>query len=299
MVKVPAEKIAAEKIVIGVSDAASRKAVEWVIERARGHRVEVTLVGAYDWTGAPFSEVAATLRTVRSQIGDASPHTVVQVIESEDGPSEALAAATEHADLLVIGSHQRSKLQERLGVRSLRLARNENCATVIVPEAWTPRSTGTVVVGLDEASSAAPLEFAAREAARAGARLEVVHAWTAPLPAYDPLVWLVDTEEELRDAHRSLLDAALDRLQAEHPSVRLGGYLEECTPSAALRDRGTEADLIVIGSHTEGPIVRAILGSTARELLRDATVPLCIIPSSAVPAPAATPQRASGSPRSR
>ena len=72
MVKVPAEKIAAEKIVIGVSDAASRKAVEWVIERARGHRVEVTLVGAYDWTGAPFSEVAATLRTVRSQIGDAS-----------------------------------------------------------------------------------------------------------------------------------------------------------------------------------------------------------------------------------
>ena len=69
-------KQAVEKIVIGVSDAASMKAVEWVIERARSHRVEVTLVGAYDWTGAPFSEVTTTLRGVRSQIGDATPWTV-------------------------------------------------------------------------------------------------------------------------------------------------------------------------------------------------------------------------------
>ena len=280
-------KQAVEKIVIGVSDAASMKAVEWVIERARSHRTEVTLVGAYDWTGAPFSEVTTTLRGVRSQIGDASPRTVVHVIASEDDPDEALAAAAEHADLLVIGSHQRSKLQERFGVRSLRLARQENCATVIVPEGWTPSSTGTVVVGLDETTTAAPLDFAAQEAARGGKRLEVVHAWTAPLPAYDPLVWLVDTEEELRESHRAHLDAALDRLQAEHPSVRLGGYLEECTPAAALRDRGAEADLVVIGSHREGPIVRAILGSTARELLRDSAVPLCIIPSAMVPAAAA------------
>jgi nucleotide-binding universal stress UspA family protein len=253
----------------------------------------------------PFSEVAALLRSVRSRIGAASAHTVVHLVESEQDPDEALAAATEHADLLVIGSRQRSRLQESFGVRSLRLARHENCPTVIVPEAWTPRVAGTVVVGLEEESGAEPgatpepLEFAAREAARRGARLEVVHAWTPPLPAYDPLVWLVDTEEELRNAHRAHLDATLDRLTSEHPSLRVGGYLEECTPAAALRDRAASADLIVIGSHRDGPILRAILGSTARELLRDAVVPLCIIPSSAVPAPAATAPPGSDSPHPR
>jgi nucleotide-binding universal stress UspA family protein len=287
-----------QKIVVGVSDAASAKAVEWVIERARTHRIEVTLVAAYDWTGAPFSEVAAMLRTVRSQIGAASPHTVVHLVESADDPDDALAGPTEHADLLVIGSHQRSRLQEHFGVRSLRLARHENCATVIVPEAWAPSRTGTVVVGLDE-EPGATLEFAAREAVQSGARLEVVHAWTPPLPAYDPLVWLTDTESELRAAHRTHLDAALDRLQSEYPAARLSGYLEECTPATALRGRGANADLIVIGSHRAGAIVRAVLGSTAQELLRDSAVALCIIPSPTAPAPAATEPRGSGSPRRR
>lgn len=268
-----------EKIVIGVSDTASMKAVEWVIDRARTRAVEVTLVAAYDWTGAPFSEVASLLRTVRSRIGSATPRTVVHLIESENDPDEVLAAATVHADLLVIGSHQRSQLQERFGVRSLRLARQENCATVIVPERWSATHSGTVVVGLDDESSTSALEFAVAEAETSGARLEVVHAWTAPLPAFDPLVWIVDTEGELRQAHRERLDAVLDRLHAEHPSARLSGYLEECLPSVALRDRGTAADLIVIGSHREGPIVRAILGSAARDLLHDASVPLCIVPA--------------------
>lgn len=280
-----------EKIVVGVSDTASMKAGEWVIDRARTHEVEVTLVAAYDWTGAPFSEVPTMLGEVRSRIGAASPRTVVHLVKSTDDPDEVLAEATLHADLLVIGSHHRSQLQERFGVRSLRLARHGNCPTVIVPEGWAPRHAGTVVVGLDGASgdtasnaatpSAPALDFAAREAAESGARLEVVHAWTAPMPAFDPLVWLVDTEGELRAGHREHLDATLDRLQAEYPSARVSGYLEECLPVAALRDRGAAADLIVIGSHREGPIVRAILGSTARELLRDATVPLCIVPSPA------------------
>jgi nucleotide-binding universal stress UspA family protein len=270
-----------EKIVIGVSDAASMKAVEWVIDRAATQRVDVTLVAAYDWTGAPFSEVAELLHSVRSRIAAASPRTAVHLVESEDDPDEALARATEGADLLVIGSRQRTHLQDRFGVRAIRLARQENCATIIVPEQWTPGRVGKVVVGLDEASSTAALEFAARIAERSGARLEVVHAWTAPLPAFDPLVWIVDTEGELRVTHRQRLDAAIDLIKQEHPRARVAGYLEETLPATALRDRGADADLIVIGSHRDGPIVRALLGSTARELLRDASTPLCIVPTPA------------------
>jgi nucleotide-binding universal stress UspA family protein len=268
-----------EKIVIGVSDAASMKAVEWVIERAKTRKLDVTLVAAYDWTGSPFSEVSALLRTVRARIGVASPRTAVHLVTSEEGPDKALAEATRDADILVIGSRARDSLHSLFGLPALRLARHERCATVIVPDGWNPIHSQTIVVGLDEDSSAAALEFAVREADDSGARLEVVHAWTAPLPAYDPLVWVVDTEGELRVAHRQRLDSVLDRIQSEHSRARVSGYLEECVPVTALRDRGAKADLIVIGSHRYGPIARALLGSTARELLRDATTPICIVPA--------------------
>lgn len=280
-----------EKIVIGVSDDASMKAVDWVIERARSRRLEVTLVAAYDWAGTTFSEIAGLLGTVRARIAEKSPRTVVHLIESESSPSQALAAATEHADLLVLGSRHRDHLQALLGVPALRLARRERGTTVIVPEGWRPASSGKVVVGLDEGSSSAALEFAAREAAALAGRLEVVHAWTAPLPAFDPLVWIVDTEEQLRVSHRQHLDAALDALRAEHPEARISGCLEEGLPVAALRARGADADLVVVGSHRTGAIARALLGSTARELLRDSTTPICI-----VPIPAAAPTSTPGAP---
>lgn len=269
----------AEKIVVGVSDSASMKAVDWAVDRAHSHPIELTLVAAYDWTGQPFSQVAGMLREVRARVGAATSRTVVHLVESEDDPDEVLTRATVEADLLVIGSHQRSQLQERFGMRSLRLARQENCATVIVPERWASRHAGKVVVGLDQTSSTFALEFAVHEAERSGARLEIVHAWTAPLPAFDPLVWIVDTESELRVAHRERLDAALDRLQQQHPGARVAGFLEQTLPVAALRERGAAADLVVIGSHRRGPIVRMTLGSTARELLHDAVTPLCIVPS--------------------
>ncbi len=267
-----------EKIVIGISDAASMKAVDWVLDRAASRDLEVTLVAAYDSASTPFSEVSALLSWVRSRIGVASPSTVVHLAEVDEPPAAALQRATADAELLVIGARHRGHLAAVGEPPALRLAKRSRCATVIIPDGWVPTRRHRLVVGLDQASSASAVEFAAREAAESGAGLDVVLAWTAPLPAFDPLVWIVDTQEQLRSSHRQNLEAAIERMQSEHPGIRVGGHLVESTPGAALRERAETADLVVIGTHRRGPIVGALLGSTARELLRDGTTPLCIVP---------------------
>ncbi|MDP9027516.1 MAG: universal stress protein [Actinomycetota bacterium] len=267
-----------ETIAVGLSDPASQKAIDWVIDRARTRKIEVTLVAAYDWFLTPLSEITELLRAARARIAVKSPRTVVHVAAVEDDAVAALVAASEEVDLLVIGAHLRQHLASLGEAPALRVARRARSATVIVPEEWKPTSRGVVIVGSDDDSSDSAIAFAEHEAEDSGAQLEVVRAWTSPMPAYDPLVWIVDTEGERRISNRESLDAVIDRVKTEHPTARVRGLLAECLPVAALHDRGGHADLVVIGSHRRGPIATWIVGSTARELLTNMLTPLCIVP---------------------
>jgi nucleotide-binding universal stress UspA family protein len=267
-----------ERIAVGLSDPASQKAVDWVIERAMSRPVEVTLVAAYDWFLTPRGQVTELLRTARERIGARSPRTVVHLAAVENDPVRALATAGEFASLLVIGAHLRHRLAGLAESPALAIARHARCATVIVPERWFPTARGLVVVGSDDDSSVSAIDFAAREVEQSGARLEIVHAWTAPLPAYNPLVWIVDTEGELRVSNRESLDQLVGEVEGKHPDARVSSLLAECLPDAALRDRAPHADLVVIGSHRRGPIASFLVGSTAHALLGSSDTPLCIVP---------------------
>lgn len=267
-----------ERIAVGLSDQASQKALEWVIDRAMTRSVDVTLVAAYDWVLTPRTQVTDLLRAAREKIGGRSPRTVVHLAPIEDDAISALATASRNADLLVIGAHLRGRFAGLTETPALRVARHAHCATVIVPEEWEPAHHGMVITGLDDDSSSSSIEFAVREAERSGAQLEVIRAWTAPMPAYDPLVWVVDTEGELRISNRQRLEAETDRLTAQHPTVRVRSLLAECLPVAALLERAAKADLVVIGTHRHGPLVAMITGSTARGLLKAGSTPLCIVP---------------------
>jgi nucleotide-binding universal stress UspA family protein len=265
-----------ERIAVGLSDPASQKAIDWVIERARARPLEVTLVAAYDWFLTPRGDVTRLLRIARERIGAGSPRTVVHLAAIEADPIRALAGASEHADLLVVGAHLRRRLAALSEPPALKIARHASCATVIVPEAWVPTAHGVVAVGVDDDSSLSAVEFAAGEVEQSGARLELVRAWTAPMPAYDPLIWIVDTEGELRVWNRQRLGEQVSQVERDHPTARVGSLLAECLPGAALQT--VAADLLVIGSHRRGPIASLIVGSTAHELLGSLSIPLCIVP---------------------
>jgi nucleotide-binding universal stress UspA family protein len=123
------------------------------------------------------------------------------------------------------------------------------------------------------------LEWAAREAALREARLVVVHAWHVPANAYgnypslfpDPGVYRSAASEKLR---QSL--AAIDR-----DAVPLGieERLVQGNATTALLDAAEDTELIVLGSNRRSGLGQLLLGSTSRDVSREARVPVVIVPA--------------------
>jgi len=154
-------------------------------------------------------------------------------------------------------------------------------STAAVLEHLVP--TGGVVVGDDgSAASRAAVRWAAEDAARRGAPLHVVRAWsitTAPTPrtwtpGYVPP--LTDFEaavrEELERTRRPLVDGldGLDGLDVRWHAVH-------GRPGTVLTTASTGADLLVVGSRGRGELRELLLGSVATAVLHSASCPVVVV----------------------
>lgn len=269
----------AERVLVGVdAGAASQKAVDWVIERARDHDLVVTLVIAVDPrvgdSAAEEPAIAASARRIREEAPDA----VVETARVERSIVDGLVELSASFDLLVIGSEpEHGMLSALTGSPGYRVAAHARCTTVIVPADWVP-STGPVVVGVgDDATANRAMLFAARDAIEVDRELEVVHAWRLPAPT-DTLVGMVASPPELRQAHRELLSSAMERIRAAFPAVRIRGFLQEGASGDRLASRAEHASIVVLGTHHRGAISGALLGSTVRVVLGRGRAPVCVVP---------------------
>ncbi len=271
-----------ERVVVGVDRGSGRMALEWVIRRSLSRPLQVRLVRVFDLlVGDPDAE-EAMLRDAVEELRARSPRTEVdQTLVTESIPA-ALVQASAGADLLVVGSRRRRPLASALtGSLPLHVAARSKCATVIVPDDWTPSMHRTVVVGVagDRTSDRAML-FAAKEAQDCGAELEAVHAWTITVPTMASPDLVIEEPDE-RALHRGILSTALERIRAAYPRVRLRGLLEQRLPSTVLAEHAARGQLLVLGSHRWGPVAGVVLGSTGRAVLPTAAAPLCIVPPTA------------------
>ena len=268
-----------EKIVVGISDEASERAVDWVIERAKRGALEVILIRSFDLVMSDPLEDQRLLARVRDRIGRSSPGTRVSIRIVDRSVPESLVPATADADLLVVGFRHRGFVGTALHSPALQLAAHSHCATVIVPEDWTPTSHRRIAVGLDDdGSSEDALDFAAREAIASDAQLEVVHAWTTVVPGVSTMEGILVDERQMRIVHREDLSEAVAHIRSSAPRALVTGDLQENTTPAALLDRAARADLLVIGSHRRGQLASLILGSAAAEVLRTLRIPLYVVP---------------------
>lgn len=270
----------AERVLVGIDgEAASQMAVDWVIWRGQDHDLAITLVTAFDLLvsdpSADEQRLADTARRVRNEIPDA----VVETAFIERSIVEGLIDLSASFDLLVIGAHPDHRVLSALaGSLPYRVASRAQCPTVIVPADWVP-TKGPVVVGVgDDSTANRAMLFAARDAIEADLELEVVHAWQMPAPT-DTLVGAVVSPVELRRAHRELLSAAMERIRAAFPAVRLRGLLQEGASGDRLASRTEHASLVVLGTHHRGAIAGALLGSTVRVVLSHGRAPVCVVPS--------------------
>lgn len=223
-----------------------------------------------------LDEMAAELRTAR-------PNLTVATRQSPGGPAAALVDASQHAQLVVIGSRGHGGFAGLLlGSVSAQVAAHAHCPVLVVRPPDRPAeplglAAAPVVVGADgSAGSAVALSFAADEAARRDATLVVMYVWsvdasTQPRSTYE------ETEAAAAAAAEAVLAGAVAQVRTEHPKVEVEPRLVHALdPTQALIETSREAGLLVVGSRGHGGFTGLLIGSTSQALVHHAHCPVVI-----------------------
>ena len=285
----------------------ARAAVRAAAELARGFDAELVVIGvvvpgAYDLDGAVDGH--SIVRDVREELDaivEELPGATATLLTGD--AAELLAEHSRHVDLLVTGSRGYGPVRAVLaGGVSGRLLRSAHCPVVVVPRGveaplgrlFAPelaeRAVTRLLIGYDGSESARAAILVAR-ALFGPADATVAHVHPPPptvasagiaraaLPQAVITEGVTKLRAEVEAEARAITDAGVEfartaGLGAE-PSLRFA-----LTPWRELLEVAAEsdADAIVCGTAGEGPIERAVLGSTASSLLYHADRPLLVVP---------------------
>ncbi len=140
--------------------------------------------------------------------------------------------------------------------------------------------TERIVVGVDGSKTAElAVRWAAAEARRRGAGLELVAAWEVPTSNYGfglaPIT--EDVVKGLMQAAEENLGAAIDVVRAEAGDVDVTTRVVEGQPAWALLDVSEDADLLVVGSRGLGGFRELLLGSVSQQCAHHARCPVVIV----------------------
>lgn len=269
-----------ERVLVGIDDeAASQTAVDWVIERAKHAPLRVKLVTAFDLLTSDPAADEDLLDMTAKRIEAAAPGTDVETQLIERSILEGLVERSADADLLVIGSHPHRKVRSILtGALPSALVARSHCATVVVPDDWSPGGRRIVLGVADDESSDTATRFAAREALSAGTPLDAIHTWRLPQPSMDAVSSLIVGAEELEAIHEELLQRVTDRLGDAAPGVVVRGVLRRGEPAIEIDEMLDDTRLLVLGTHGRDPALGALLGSKVQHLLHHGRIPIAVVP---------------------
>ncbi|HLT17430.1 MAG TPA: universal stress protein [Acidimicrobiales bacterium] len=278
------------RIVVGVDGSeGSAEALRWAVEEGRLRQAPVVAVMAWGYLdqhhavqGAEFDPgygepqaKEALAAAVEAAVGDAAAD-VEQVVVNDLAPA-ALRSVAADDDLLVVGARGLGGFKGLLlGSVSQRVLAEATCPVAVIRPGKV-RSEGPVVVGVDASATARrALEWAAAEARARGARLRVVHAWSAPFVGGYPFGGATFDHRMVEEGARELLDGVVD-------SVDLSGLTVEKvlvygTGGAALLEESPEAGVVVVGSRGLSGITRWLLGSVSHQVVHHAEGVVVVVP---------------------
>ena len=229
---------------------------------------------------AEHEDLERALRSVRDEL---APEAIVRV-QAGLSPAHALrhVAEAEGADLIVVGSRHRRRLQQILdGDHALQVLHGAACAVAVAPDPIAPRARlERIGVGLDDTPESDRAFALAHELAlRSGAGLRLHVVVDEAVPVWAGLAPIGAPPEALRE----LVDR---RLAAAHEL--LAERLETCrdvpaessvvvgSPVGELILASEGLDLLVLGSRRWGPVRRLALGSTSERVIRHAACPVLV-----------------------
>lgn len=191
-------------------------------------------------------------------------------------------AATEGAELIIIGSTHRGKLGRAIpGSVGERLLSRAPCAIAVAPRGFAQAEhfgLGLIGVAFDGSEeSGFALQHAVDLATRLYSRLRLVTIMPTMGPDSTRTM-----STAIHDRGRDIRDRALAELP---PWVKAESALEEGDPALALARHGVDLDLLVIGSRGHGPLRRTLLGGVSADVMRTAPCPVLVVPRTAGPIP--------------
>jgi nucleotide-binding universal stress UspA family protein len=192
-------------------------------------------------------------------------------------PAHVLAAASEHASLVVVGGRGVGGLAGLvLGSTTAALVAQAACPVVVVPAdpSARTREPRSVVVGVAGRGDEEVLAFAFDEASARGGELVAVHAWQDVVleTAFRPVGPLVDWDGVAADEERVLAEA-LAGWREKEPEVAVREVVVREKTARALVEASLTAELLVIGRRPG-----RFLGSTVHGALHRAACPVAVVP---------------------
>ncbi|NNG19366.1 universal stress protein [Naumannella sp. ID2617S] len=279
------EEVAKGRIVVGVDGSEDGdRAIDYGVRAALSSGVDLLLAHAVDdavlagaW-GVVYDP--GLLQDAGQEAAEAARQHAIAMGIAEDrvhseifmgNPAAVLTRLSEHAQLIVVGRRAMSGL-ERLfvGSTSVGVAASAHCPVIMVSAAsHKPRTgdLGVVGVGVDaEDRCTDALQFAYAEAARRGARLEVVHAFELPTGFFADRQDVGARRESALAAATQGVEQLLQPLRAAHPEVEVNVDIVNAHPVNELTRRSGHYDLLVLGVHgfafpglAPGATIRAIM----------------------------------------
>lgn len=282
-----------EDLVLAINGGrASDAAADWVITRSDTHDLEVELTVVMEVTRLPHGDrvveseapYVEMLRRAADRMNSTRPLLVPRVVVRRGDPARTLIAASEGADLLVVGSGHPGRITGVVhGTVPLAVAGRTRCPLVVVPAEW-PGSGGGVICGwTDDGTSDVAAEFAARQARADDTTLTLVHAWRVPAlvaPAREGAGLAV---AGLAAATEQALEEAAQRVRDAHPGLVVSTRIEAGSSARVLVDEALDARLVVLGSHGRGALGGLILGSVSHDVLMNMPSPVAIVPAPGEP----------------
>ena len=126
------------------------------------------------------------------------------------------------------------------------------------------------------AASDEALALATEEAKRRNATLDLIHVWypVDPVPVDMSGIGLPVYDTELPNELRQKLDT----VSVDLPPDRVRRHLEMGPAADEIVRKAEElkSELLVVGSHSRGPIMRWFVGSVATDLLRMSPCPILV-----------------------
>ncbi|WP_328835262.1 universal stress protein [Streptomyces europaeiscabiei] len=291
-------------VVVGLDGSSeSLAAADWAAREAVRRGLPLRLVHA--WPGgmtpagsglpeldAPRHRAQRILRDAMDRLDERYPQVCQSADQISRPAAEALVAAGDESELLVLGSRAFSGLGGFLADSvALRAVARVSRPVVLVradrtiedehvsdedghPSALT--SYRDVVVGLDPTSPCeALLAFAFESATLRAAPLRVVHAWQLP---YVPSALEAKARKAVLGSAERALVAVLVPWKEKYPAVEVRESVEEGRPAQLLLQATRDAGLLAVGRRIRSRTLGAHTGPIAHAVMHHARCPVAIVP---------------------